>query len=179
MSASSNALEASIPAFAAGKEGDVLSSPSPLSNSKRSANRYLFAVGKPLLFASPVHLLCCNERFQQRAGSINRCVFSCKRGRRCLVAFSACKQLKIGKQGFCLPWVKCCPFASPLHIPSCNKRFQRRAGSLNRCVFSYRRGRRCLVALSACKHLKIGKQAFCLPWVKCSHRIPSPYTELQ
>ena len=124
MSASSNALEASIPAFAAGKEGDVLSSPSPLSNSKRSANRYLFAVGKPLLFASPVHLLCCDERFQERAGSINPRVCSWKRGRRCLVALSACKQLKIGKQIFCLPWVKCYPFAFPLYIPSCNERFQ-------------------------------------------------------
>ena len=88
MSSSSNALEASIPAFAVGKEGDV-SSPSPLSNNKRLANRYLFAVGKPLLFASPVHLLCYNERFQRRAGSINRFVFSCKRGRRCLVALCA------------------------------------------------------------------------------------------
>ena len=107
MRASSNALEASVPVFAAVKEGDVVSSPSPLVKSKRSANRYLFAVGNPHPFASPVHLLCCNERFHQRAGSINPRVFSFKRGRRCLVAFSICKHLKIGKQAFCLPLVKC------------------------------------------------------------------------
>ena len=84
-----------------------MSSPSPLSSNKRPANRYLFAMGKPFLLASPVHLLCYNERFQQRAGSINPRVCSCKRGRHCLVALLACKQLKIGKQAFCLPWVKC------------------------------------------------------------------------
>ena len=97
MIASSDALEASIAAQRVVKESDVTSSPSPLVKSKRLANRYLFAVGKPLLFASPVHLLCCNERFQQRAGSINPRVCSCKRGRRGNVALSACKQLKIGK----------------------------------------------------------------------------------
>ena len=57
MSASSNALEASIPEFSVVKDGDVASSPSPLVKSKRSANRYLSTVGKPLLFASPIHLL--------------------------------------------------------------------------------------------------------------------------
>ena len=92
MSASSNALEASIPAFADAKEGDVASSPSPLLESKRSANRYLFAAGKPLPFASPLHVPCCNERFQQRAGSINPRVCGCKRGRRCLVALSATRK---------------------------------------------------------------------------------------
>ena len=28
------------------------------------------------------------------------------------------------------------------------------------------------MALSACKQLKISKQVFCLPWVKCSHLHP-------
>ena len=92
MSASSNALEASIHEFSAPKEGDVASSLSPFVKSKRSANRYLFAVGKPLPFASPLHLFCCNESSQQRAGNINPRIFSFKRGRRCLVALSALKK---------------------------------------------------------------------------------------
>ena len=53
MSASSDALEASIATFSAAKEGDVASSPSPVVKNKRSANRHLFAVGKLLPFASP------------------------------------------------------------------------------------------------------------------------------
>ena len=40
MSASSDALEASITSFSATKEGDVASSPSSLVNNIRSANRY-------------------------------------------------------------------------------------------------------------------------------------------
>ena len=63
MSASSNALEVSIPEFSAVKEGDVGLSPSPLVKSKRSANRYLFAVVKLLLFASPHICLSWNGRF--------------------------------------------------------------------------------------------------------------------
>ena len=110
--------------------------------------------------ASPVHIPSCNKRFQRRAGSTNRFVSTCKRRRRCLVALSACKQSKIGKQVFCLPSVKC-SHRIPVHIPSCNERFQRRAGSANRCVLSFKRGRRCLVALSVWKQLKIGKQVFC------------------
>ena len=51
MSASSNALEASIAAFSVAKEGDVASSPSPVVKNKRSANRHLFAGGKLLPFA--------------------------------------------------------------------------------------------------------------------------------
>ena len=112
MSASSNSLEASMPAFANVKEGDVASSLSPLVESKRSANRYLFAAGKPLPFASPLHVLCCNERFQQHAGSINPCICGCKRERRCLVALSALKQQKIGKQVFA-----CRCEIAPIRIP--------------------------------------------------------------
>ena len=52
MSASSDALEASIATFLATKEGDVASSPSTVVKNKRSANRHLFAVGKLLPFAS-------------------------------------------------------------------------------------------------------------------------------
>ena len=52
MSASSNALEASIAVFSVAKEGDIASSPSPVVKNKRSANRHLFAVGKLLPFAS-------------------------------------------------------------------------------------------------------------------------------
>ena len=54
-----------------------------------------------------------------------------------------------------------------LHTRSCKERFQRRARSINCFVFSYKRGRRCLVALFAWKQSKIGKQVFCLSWVKC------------
>ena len=113
MRASSDELEAPITAFSGGKEGDVASSPSPLENNQRSANRSLFAVSKVLPFACPLHLLCCNEGFQRRAGSTNHCVFRWKRGRRCLVALSAWKQSKIGKQVFCLPSGKC-----SLRVPS-------------------------------------------------------------
>ena len=55
--ASSNALETSIPEFSAVKGGDVASSHSPLVKSKRSANRYLFAIVKLLLFSSPPHFV--------------------------------------------------------------------------------------------------------------------------
>ena len=54
MRASSDELEAPITAFSGGKEGDVASSPSPLENNQRSANRSLFAVSKVLPFASPL-----------------------------------------------------------------------------------------------------------------------------
>ena len=117
MRASSDELEALITAFSGGKEGDVASSPSPLENNQRSASRSLFAVSKVLPFACPMHLLCCNEDFQRRAASSNHCVFRWKRGRRCLVALSAWKQSKIGKQVFCLPSVKC----SRSHPPECTK----------------------------------------------------------
>ena len=50
---------------------------------------------------------------------------------------------------------------------SCNERSQRRAGNINRCVFSFKRARRCLVALFAYEQLKSGKQIFCLLGVKC------------
>ena len=100
MSASSDALEASIAAQRITKEGDVASSPSPLVDTSRSANRFLFAVGKVLPFASPLRIPSCNGRFQRRAGSINCCVLSFTRGRRCLVALSVWKQLKISKQVF-------------------------------------------------------------------------------
>ena len=48
MDASSDELEATMDPFTVAPEGDVAPSPSPLVKSKRSANRYLFAVGKPL-----------------------------------------------------------------------------------------------------------------------------------
>ena len=92
MSASSNALETSIPEFSAVKDGDVASLPSPLVKSKRSANRYLFAVVKLLLFASPLHLFTWNGGLQRRAGSINEPLYSCTRRRRCLVALPALKK---------------------------------------------------------------------------------------
>ena len=92
MSASSNALETSIPEFSAVKGGDVASLHSPLIKSKRLANRYLFAVVKLLLFASPPHLFSWNGRFQRQARSINGLIYSCTRGRRCLVALSALKK---------------------------------------------------------------------------------------
>ena len=129
--------------------------------------------------ACPVHIPSCNKRFQRRAGSTNRFVLSCKRGRRCCRRPLRLQTIKDRQTGFLFAVGKVFPFAPPLHIPSCNKRFQRRVGSINRLVFSYKRGRRCLVALSAYKYLKIGKQVFCLPSVKCSHRIPSEYTKLQ
>ena len=74
---------------------------------------------------------------------------------------------------------KVLPFPCPMHLLCCTERFQRRAGNINHFVFSCTRGRRYLVVLSTCTNLKIGKQVFCLLWVKCSHRIPSPYMELQ
>ena len=181
--ASRDELEAPITAFSGGKEGDVASSPSPLENNQRSANRSFFAVSKVLPFACP--FICyvvmrASERFR-RAGSTNHCVFRWKRGRRCLVALSAWKQSKIGKQVFCLPSGKCCrSHASPppMHLLCCNEDFQRRAASTNHCVFRWKRGRRCLVALSAWKQSKIGKQVFCLPSVKCSRSHPPECTKL-
>ena len=65
--------------FTVAQEGDVASSPFPLVKSKRSANRYLFAVVKLLLFASPPHLFSWNGGFQRRAGSINGPLYSCTR----------------------------------------------------------------------------------------------------
>ena len=113
MSACSDELEASIALLSSTKEDDVASLPPPLVNTSRSANRFLFAVGKILPFASPLHMASCNERFQGCAGSINRFVFICKRGRRFFVAVSAWLQLKIGKQVFWLPSVKRCPLLAP------------------------------------------------------------------
>ena len=63
MSASSDALEASIAAFSAAKEGDVALSPSPAVKNKRSADRYLFAIVKTPPFASAPHVISCNGRF--------------------------------------------------------------------------------------------------------------------
>ena len=63
MSASSDALEASIAAFSASKEGDVGSSPSPAVKNKTSADKYLFAVVKTPPFASTLHVINCNGRF--------------------------------------------------------------------------------------------------------------------
>ena len=63
MSASSDALEASIAAFSAAKEGNVALSFSPAIKNKRSAGKYLFAVVKTLPFASTLHVISCNERF--------------------------------------------------------------------------------------------------------------------
>ena len=100
MSASSNALEASIPAFSAVKDREVASSPSGAVKNKRSADSYLFAVVKTPQFASAPHVISCIGRFQRRAGSINRLVLNCKRWRRYFVALSALKQQKIGKQVF-------------------------------------------------------------------------------
>ena len=56
MSASSDELEASIASFSATKEGDVASSPSPLVKLKDRQTGVLFAVGKVLPFALPLHL---------------------------------------------------------------------------------------------------------------------------
>ena len=62
MGTSNDELEASITAFSAAKEGDVASSPFPLSNNKRSANRYFFTVVKTLPFAgAPPPLPGCDE----------------------------------------------------------------------------------------------------------------------
>ena len=63
LSASSDALEASIALFSASKEGNVASSPSPFVNNQRSANRVLFAIDKVLPFVSPLHIQSCNKRF--------------------------------------------------------------------------------------------------------------------
>ena len=104
-------LEASMDPFTVAQEG-VAPSPSPLVKSKRSANRYLFTVGKPLPFASQLHLFCCNERFQQRAGTINPQIFSCKRGRRCLVSLSARKKQRSANR-YLFAVVKLLLFASP------------------------------------------------------------------
>ena len=98
MRASNDELEAPITAFSGGKEGDVASSPSPLGNNQRSANRYFVCRQESAPFGSPLHIPSCNESFQRRAGSINRSALSCKRGRRCLVVLSACESLKIGEQ---------------------------------------------------------------------------------
>ena len=114
ISASSDELKAPIAAFSVIKEGDVASSPSPLANNQRSANRFLFAVGKVLPFASPMHLLCSTERFQRQAGSINRCVFTYKRGRRCFVALYATNKGNNWKQVI-LSVCKVPSFACKLH----------------------------------------------------------------
>ena len=65
MIASSDALEASIAAFSAVKEGDVALSPSLAVKNKRSADRYLFAVVKTPPFTSTPHVISCNGRLQQ------------------------------------------------------------------------------------------------------------------
>ena len=66
-----------------------------------------------------------------------------------------------------------------MHIPSCNERFQRQAGSANRWPFCCKRGQRCLVAPSTCKHFKIGKQVFVCRGQSATMHIPSRYIELQ
>ena len=63
MSASSNALEASIPTFSIGKESDVASSPSGAVKNKKSGDRHLFAVVKTPPFAFALHVTSCNGRF--------------------------------------------------------------------------------------------------------------------
>ena len=64
MSASSNVMGALIAASIVAKEGEIVSPPSLIPNDQRLANKYLFAVGRVLLFAFPLHIPTCNERFQ-------------------------------------------------------------------------------------------------------------------
>ena len=113
-----------------------------------------------LPFAPPLHVLFCNERFQQHAGSINSHIFSCKLGRRCLVALSA-HTSKRSVNRYLFAVVKLLLCASPLQVLTCNGRFQRRAGSINRPIYSSTRERRCSVALCATNKQKNGKQVIC------------------
>ena len=126
----------------------------------------------------PPHLVIYNGRFQRRAGSINRPIFSFEKGRRCLVALSAFNQQKIGKQVFVCR-CETAPVRLPPHLVSCNGRFQRRAGSINRPIFSFEKGRRCLVALSAFNQQKIGKQVFVCRCETAPVRLPPAFGELQ
>ena len=64
ISTSSNAPEASIATWHIVEEGNIASSPSPLVKGKKSANKYLFARGKVLPFASHLHMPSCDEHFQ-------------------------------------------------------------------------------------------------------------------
>ena len=101
-----------------------------------------------------MHLPCCTERFQRRAGSINRFIFSCARGRRYLVILSACKCLQIGKTGVL--------FAVGKLFPShtiCIYRVAKSASSdeleASIALFSGTKGGgRYLIYLSACKTIK-------------------------
>ena len=98
MSTSIDEFEASIAAFSAPKERDAASSPSPLPNSIRSESKYLFAVSIVPPFASLLHAMSCNERFQRRAGSINQAISTCGRGRHFPVAFCTTNKGKSHKQ---------------------------------------------------------------------------------
>ena len=124
MSASSNTLETSIPEFPVVKEGDVASSPSPLVKSKRSANRYLFAVGNH----SHSHPHCIY--FVAMSASSNALETS-------IPEFSALTEgdvtsspsplvkSKDRQTGICLPLRNCSYSHPPRHLLSWNGRFQR------------------------------------------------------
>ena len=153
----SDELEASIAMFSAKKEGDVASSSSLFVSNIRLVDRHLFVADEALPFASPLHSSCCNERIQQRVGSMNRCVFSYKIGWLCLTALSASKQQKIGKQVFVCHKYRA-PVRIPLHVMSCNECFQRRSGSINQHVSTCTKGRRFPVALCATNQRRNLKQ---------------------
>ena len=157
LNAYSDELEARIATFSAVKDGDVASSPSPLMSNQRSANSYSFAVGKVLPFASPLLLLCCTKRFQRRAGSIHRCVFSYNRGRRCLVALCAMNRGKNRKQ-----IVFFCVQSPQLRLPAA---WSHASFALSKTVWNHQstrfylqKGRRCPIAHCAMNKGKDCKQ---------------------
>ena len=95
-------------------------------------------------------------RLQQHAVSTNRRA----RWRSCPLAIGASKEPSDSNQELdCRRKMASCCSAN-CGQQSCNERFQRCAGSLNCGVTYCKRGRRCLVAISAYKYLKIGKQVF-------------------
>ena len=112
MSASSNALETSIPEFSAVKEGDVASSPSPLLKTKHRQT----GICLPWINRSRSHPHCiCFVAMSASSNAletINPRIFSCERGRRCLVSLSARKKQRSANR-YLFAVVKLLLFASP------------------------------------------------------------------
>ena len=70
-------------------------------------------MGKVAPFSSPVQLLHCNERFHQRAGSLNPQALAIEEGDVASSSSLIAKNKKIGKQAIGFPWVKCPRSHSP------------------------------------------------------------------
>ena len=99
-------------------------------------------------FEYQLHEATCHLRFQRRAGSINRPLYTCTRVRRCPVALCATSKRKIRKQVFFFV-CKVPDFAYQLYGGMCHLGLQRRPVSANRRVLSFEGWPPCSLAICA------------------------------